>query len=194
MGVCFKSLAAALVVAAVSPVLHAQDDLYGGLNVVQVSFEATGLSTLNPTALQLTLGKQFNPYFAAEVRGGVGIADDSTNVKAYYYSGYYRYTYNVDVSMGVDSYVGLYGKAMLPLDNGVSLYGMLGVTNGKMKATAKQSGYSFSISDSATSASYGVGADFFITKELGLNVEYAHLWDDTGYDVNALSAGLKYKF
>jgi opacity protein-like surface antigen len=156
---------------------HAEG-LYLGGALSRVEYKEDGAPTFTPTAAALTAGYQFMPQFAAEARLGTGLASSSKT-----YSG-------VNVEIEVTDYIGLYGKAMLPLSPEVSLYGLVGYTQGKLKASLL--GRSFSDTDS--SLSYGFGAEFSIGKSVGLGLEWASLVRGDGFDLNAVSFTAKYKF
>jgi hypothetical protein len=146
----------------------ADQGLYVGGALSQVEFKPDGGPTFNPTAIAAVLGKEFSPNLAGEVRLGAGLGADS----------------NVEVN----SYVGVYGKCILPVSKEVSVYGLLGFTSTKLNFT----GGGGSASDS--SLSYGLGADFAVSRVTSIGVEWASLVRASGYDVNALNVLAKFKF
>lgn len=171
-----KNLSAALIVLAlVTPAANA--GMYAGANFSIVEYEESGLDSVEPTALVLRLGNEFTPNLALEARLGIGLSDDSVNV------------FGTTVDVEVDQFVGVYGRAIAPL-GAVSLYGLIGYTDGELTASAN--GVSISADDS--DLSYGVGADFVLNKTSAVNVEWARLLSTSDYDVTALSVGYRYNF
>lgn len=171
-----KNLSAALIVLAlVAPAANA--GMYAGVNFSIVEYEETGLDSVEPTALVLRLGNEFTPNLAVEGRLGFGLSEDSVNV------------FGTPVDVEVDNFFGLYLRGIAPL-GAVSLYGLIGYTDGELTASAN--GVSISADDSDTS--YGVGADFALNKASAINVEWARLLSTSDYDVTALSIGYRHNF
>jgi outer membrane immunogenic protein len=182
-----KSLAiatfASLLIAALAPApahaqqrQSAQSGMYAGFNFSSVSYEESGRGTAKPTAIGIKLGKEFNPNFAAEGRFGTGLSDDNLGSSV------------SDVS--VDYYLGAYAKGILPLSPRIALYGLAGVTYGKLSA----SGGSLRLSSSDADFSYGFGMDFGIGASTALNVEWMRMFEGSGYSLDALSIGLNFSF
>ena len=157
----------ATAIAVFSGAACAEQGLYVGGVLSQVEFRPNGGPTANPTAIAAVLGKEFSPNIAGEVRLGGGLGYDG----------------NVEVA----HYLGVYGKGILPLSNQVSLYGLLGVTSSKLNFRGDGSA-----SDSGLS--YGLGADFSLSRVTTIGVEWASLLRPSGYDLNALSVLAKFKF
>lgn len=146
----------------------AEEGLYVGGTLSRVEYKPDGGSSFTPTAIGAVLGKEFSPNFAAEVRLGTGLSSDA----------------NVEVN----NYAGFYGKGILPVSKEVSVYGLLGYTSAKLNFK----GGGGSVSDSGLS--YGLGADFAVSRAVSLGVEWASLVRPSGYDLNALSFLAKFKF
>jgi hypothetical protein len=174
----FRTTLASLFCLAAAASAHAQEGLYGGAFVSRITYAEDGLDDANPTAVGVKLGASINKNFAVEARLGVGLSDDSINVLG------------VPVSIKVNNFIGVYGKGILPLSNQASLYGLLGYTQGKLKAEFPGG----STSESDSDVSYGVGGDFAITPTTSLNVEWARLFKGDGYKVDGLTFGVSFKF
>lgn len=157
----------------------AEEGGYFGLGWSQISYAEDGYDTVSPTAIIARLGKQVNPNLAIEARLGTGLASSDI------------YISNVRVSVDVDSFIGFYGKVMAPVSPQVSVYGLLGYTSGKLTLKASN-GYSSSADDS--DISYGMGAEFAVTPQSSVGVEWAHLMSGSGYDVKAITVGANFKF
>lgn len=149
------------------PVLAA-GDVYGGVMLSEVTHDYNNGSA-DPVAVVGRLGKTISQNVAIEGRLGFGLEDDR----------------GVDVGHLLGGYV----KGSLPVNRSVAFYGILGLTN--LKTTYKCNGCS---SDTETDLSYGLGVDFALDSKMGINLEWAHLVDGPGYDAEALSLGLTFKF
>jgi opacity protein-like surface antigen len=146
----------------------ADQGLYGGFGVSQVEFKPDRGPSFNPTALAGLVGKDITPNFAAELRLGAGLGSDS----------------NVEI----DHYLGAYARGILPLGQGFSVYGLLGVTSSKVNFR----GGGGSVSD--TGLSYGIGADIGVGRAATIGVEWVSLMRPSGYELNALSVLAKFRF
>jgi opacity protein-like surface antigen len=157
---------------------QAQTGLYVGASVSRFDLSINGLSNARPNVFSLKLGEQMTPNFAGEVRIGKGMSDDSVS----------------GANVKVDSYYGIYGKGILPVTNEFSAYGLLGYTRGKVSVARPGN----SASDTDGGLSYGLGADYMITKNASVGLEWARLFKGTvggsDYRVNGLSLGVGYKF
>jgi len=152
---------------------HAEG-LYAGplLTRATVSFDAGG--DANPTTVGALLGMSINKNFAIEARLGTGLSDDSIS--------------GVDIK--VDNFAGIYAKGILPVSNAASVYGLLGYTQGKIKAEfAGQSA-----SDSDSDVSYGIGAEFAVSGTTSVGVEWARFFKGDNYKVDGLSLAVSFKF
>lgn len=172
-----KKLLAGLLLIVLAPMVSANEGLYAGVNLVNVEYKESGFQSVHPLALSFRFGKEFTRNFAIEGRLGTGVSDDTIRISG------------VDVAVEVDNFYGVYARGIIPL-NRVSLYGLVGYTHGEIKASA--GGVAASADDG--DFSYGVGADIAVWKGGAINVEYGRLFSGTGYEVNALSAGVRFNF
>ena len=89
---------------------------------------------------------------------------------------------------------------MLPINNQFSLYGKAGLYRGEVKASATLFGVSDSLKETNTDLTFGFGAQFNVTRELGLRAEwqrYTSMGDNATIgesDVDVMSLGLVYRF
>ena len=166
-----KTIAVAILMAAASvfsgAALAQQQRTYFGGNLVWADYSASGFGSATPTALAGRFGREFTRNLAVEGRLGLGIDDDE--------------------GVDLDHFFGVYGRAILPLADIFSIYGMLGFTAGKVSAPGRGS-------DSDTDISYGFGADLAIGRNLAVNFEWAKLFEGSGYDVEATSVGIVYRY
>lgn len=88
----------------------------------------------------------------------------------------------------------------LPLANNFSLFGKAGIHNWDAETGISALGLTEKVSDKGTDLTFGVGAGYEITKNLGLRLEwerFRHVGekDTTGQsDVDLISVGLRYRF
>ena len=94
--------------------------------------------------------------------------------------------YYENVKVEIDSAYGLYLTAGFPLDNNLSIYGLIGHT--ELEASASYQSYSASVDESSTS--YGAGLRYSILEAYTAKVEITELADD----VRAISLGLRVNF
>ncbi|MDD2451137.1 MAG: porin family protein [Sulfurovum sp.] len=127
-------------------------------------------------------GYNFNEYIGVEGRYTMSVGDLTLDDGQ---------ESDVDGDM---SNLGIYAKVMYPVMEQFTVYGLLGygqvtVDNG---AELSESGFQ-----------WGIGAEYTVTENIGLFVDYANLYNDTGFDgafagrdvmVDAISVGATYKF
>lgn len=160
---------------------HAQTPVeqgYLGANYVFLTYEEDGFSEdFDLGALVGKAGAKLNPYFAAELRGGFGVADES-------FSGN-----GVSAELELDYLIGGYGVLGLPNESPVYPYVVLGLTKGELTASASGPGGSASISESESDVSYGVGANFAVNERFHVNAEYMNYLDKDGVEITGVSVG-----
>ncbi len=128
----------------------------------------------------LRLGYEFNNYFAVEGHVTAGLTNDEV--------------FGV-MDIGVDYLASAYLRGNIFLwDPQARLYGLIGVTHGKITAEA------FGISDSLTDTemSYGLGFELYGNSRNAINLEFIRYMDgeDDGvdYDVDAFNLGYTHRF
>jgi opacity protein-like surface antigen len=128
--------------------------------------DITGLSntTLDDSDKTYTIrgGYRFHPNIAVEL--------------GYYDLGKYTFSGrsgNVDVSGSAKAKsFGLSVVGIAPVAQNFELYARLGIEQSELKANANTSNLTASESDKQTGATYGVGARYLVTKEIGLFAEW----------------------
>jgi len=92
------------------------------------------------------------------------------------------------------SNIGLYAKVMYPVMEEFSVYGLLGY--GEVT-------FDDGVELSESGFQWGIGAEYAVTDHIGLFVDYANLYNDTGFDgqaashdvmVDTISVGATYRF
>lgn len=152
---------------------HAEG-LYAGALLSRATVSFDGGDDASPTTIGAKLGMSINKNFAVEARLGVGLTDDSISV----------------FDLKVDNFAGIYAKGILPVSDVASVYGLLGYTQGKITLE----GLGGSASDSDSDISYGIGADFAVSSNTSVGVEWARLFKGDGYKVDGLTLGVSFKF
>lgn len=82
----------------------------------------------------------------------------------------------------LDYMAGVYGKGILPITNQFRFYGLAGVTKVDFDA------------DSDSDFSYGAGLEFDVTPQLAVGADYMRYLDESDYNFDAASVGLRYRF
>lgn len=173
-------------------VLAAEDKTgkgYVGVGYSPVTFSVDGADPdWDLAALAVRGGYYFNKYFSVEGRLGFGVGDDTQNVSV---------APPEDIKVEIDYMLGVYAVGHLPLSDRFQLYGLVGYTKGELTATLAQTGESSS--DDDADLSYGVGAEFDMTKNWSLAAEYTSYFDgasyeDVKYDINGFAVFVNYIF
>lgn len=147
--------------------------MYSGISYTQLTVDEDGV-TAKPTQAILKVGYSFDKTWAIEGRVGLGGASDSVRFPG------------INVDFKIDSFSAIYGKASFPISEQFGVYGLVGYNS----ATAKASAGSISTSATKDGSSYGIGAEFNVTKNIGFNAEWARHFSDT----TSLGFGVSYKF
>ncbi|MBD3791122.1 MAG: porin family protein [Campylobacterales bacterium] len=160
---------------------------YMNMNVENFNYDSldyVGSSDADITAHSVLFkgGYNFNEYFGLEGRYTMSVGDLTLDNGQ-----------ETDID-GDMSNLGIYAKVMYPVMEELSVYGLLGygqvtVDNG---AELSESGFQ-----------WGIGAEYAVTENIGLFVDYVNMYNDTGFDgelaghdvmVDAISVGATYKF
>lgn len=156
------------------PLLSAADAGYLSATLSRVTYEESGAPDFAPLAAGLRIGGAMNEHVSLEVRLGLGIKDDSAR--------------GVDLKM--DSYLGGFARFMLPVNERVAVYALLGAARAKLTA---DNGL-VSVSDSEKGLGYGLGAEMDLGPRAFAIIEYGRLVSGDDYDLDALTLGLGRRF
>lgn len=129
-----------------------------------------------------TLGRQLDQNISVEAMAAAAINEAS---------GYWGSVY---VTAKVSNAAGVYVKAQTTPSNGLSLYGKAGVTTGTVSASARVAGYSASAWSSATSPSFGGGAQFDVSPNSFVAVDYMSYYNKNSISISGLSFSYGFKF
>ena len=164
--------------AAVAGAAHAEGFYVGGL-LTRATVSVDGFTEFKPVVIGAKLGLPINKYFAVETRLGLGASGAESAL-----------VLNQNINLKLDSFVGTYGKAILPLTDAASVYGLVGYTRGDI--TASGPGGTFTGTESGVS--FGIGADYAITDGASVGIEWARLFNVNGSKFEGLSVGASFKF
>ena len=161
---------------------------YVGVGYSPLTFSVEDAPDWDLAALAVRGGYYFNKYFSVEGRLGFGVGDDTKTVST---------APQEDIKIEIDYMLGVYAVGHLPLSDRFQLYGLVGYTKGELTATLIQTGESSSDDDS--DLSYGVGAEYDMTNNWSLGLEYTAYFDgasfeDVKYDVNGFAVFVNYIF
>lgn len=151
---------------------------YFGVNLQGLRFSEDDFN-INETGFGLRVGHEFGNYLAVEGQAAAGLDNDTS----------------MGIEVGIDYLVGIYLRGNMFLwDPRARLYGLVGVTRGKITAEA------FGLSDSMTDTemSYGIGFEFYGDERNAVNLEFMRYMDgeDDGvdYEVDAFNLGYTHRF
>ena len=156
---------------------------YVGAGYTMLTVSPEGGPDLDLSALGVRGGYYFNKYFSVEGRLAFGVGDDSVSevIDIGFGPETATLTFDLDYSLGV------YAVGHIPLTEQFQLYGLVGFTKHEVTVDASiPSLGSDSESYDDNDLSFGVGAEFDMTKNLSLGVEYVSYFTDGDID------GLKY--
>ena len=175
-----------------APLLAQAEDVYVGANIGSAKQQSTinGFSSSDSkTGEKIYGGVQLSAPFGAEL-GYVnfGRADNTSNDGV-----------NVGSTSIKSSAVYLAATATAPINDRLSVFGKLGVTENRAKVNATLNGVSDSRTRNHTDALIGVGASYAVTKELSAVAEYENFGklakdDSANIKGDLISVGLRYHF
>lgn len=140
----------------------------------------------NPTALIARFGYFFRPNYSIEGRIGTGLKGDTKFLPEFGLNG-------LKARFELDSILGIYGTGHIDMTASSSLYGVLGISS--VEATASVPAFcAAKCTESISSISFGIGADFGIKDNLNLNIEYMRYIEKTDFDLDIIGAGLSFSF
>jgi len=155
------------------------DDIYYGANVAFIDYSEEGIATdASVTALYGRIGTSFNENFSAEARIGFGLTDDTVNL------------FGEDVDLEINNFFGAYLKGGVQVSEVFYPYAIIGYTRGEVEASV----LGFSISESESDVSFGLGADLSIIDGVTVNLEYMSYFDKDGADLSGFSLGFISRF
>ncbi|MBM7456119.1 opacity protein-like surface antigen [Oceanisphaera litoralis] len=177
----------------VTPLTYSQPEFYVGLNYSHIKADVE-LDVLDDplsndwNTVGINLGVQPSPYLAFEARYGRGVGSDEHSVQG------------GEGTTKLKYYYGFYALPQIPIQDFMSVYGLLGWTKAKVEAESDDFpsvGWPRKVSDSEDDFSYGVGVRFRDKSHPGgvaFFAEYAQLIDRDEVDATGLMVGLSWHF
>lgn len=142
--------------------------------------------SFNPELLMARFGGYIIPNVSIEARLGFGVQDDTQFQPEYGVSG-------LDVSMELESIMGLYATGRVDLTESASVYGVLGVSC--VEATAKAPEFPIATSTNCeTGPSYGAGFNVDFAEKISLNIEYMKYLDKSDIGLSAVGIGVVFNY
>ncbi|MGF1833450.1 porin family protein [Photobacterium sanguinicancri] len=188
---------AAVALALSATAVQANEGVYvgGNFQMNSTSIKGDGGSDkVDSNLLNLTAGYDFNEYFAAEVRVGLGMSSESATIAQAV-----SYEHKPKTSYGV------YGVGKLPINEMFSLYALVGYGSSPLNAQIKASGKT--VIDETVKIGgiqYAAGMQFNVTPAIAITAEYgvfgtekvkvAELNDELKFETTGFNLGMKYKF
>jgi len=170
---------------------------YVGAGYTMLTVSPEGGPDFDLSSLGVRGGYYFNKYFSVEGRLAFGVGDDSMD-DSYVDPIFGLVTGTVTISL--DYSLGVYAVGHIPLTEQFQLYGLVGLTQHSVTVDACVNILGCA-SDSYddNDLSFGVGAEFDMTKNLSLGVEYVSYFTDGDieglkYDADGLGITLNYLF
>ncbi len=149
-----------------------------GYTFADIELDLSGYGLGTPSAdnglLGAIFGYRFHKNFALDFRGYGNTSDDDI--------------YGVNVE--IDRMYSVLAKGILPVNDNVYFYGMVGA--GDTKATASAGG--ISLSDSDEDFQYGVGMSVTNGTPLETQIEWMKLYDDDGLEITGININIVYNF
>jgi len=160
---------------------------YAGVQYNMATYEESGFPDADPTALTIIIGKNISDNFAVEGRFGFGMSSGDINFT--FLGSDFR------GELEIDTFLSVFAKGSMPMGENAKLYGLVGITNGKLSVTLTEvaTGDSASVSDSETELSYGFGVEFGSGEVTG-TLEYVNYMDSNTATVSAINIGAIFKF
>lgn len=175
-----KTMIAGAIIASLSLVtaVEANEGNYFGVGVTQFNIDDSSFEA-DVLTLDGRIGTYFNENFSGEIRAGFGVQDDTIN-----------FDLNSSVDYEMKNYYGAYLRAGVPAGEVFYPYAIVGYTRGKVEASFMGA----SASESESDFSYGLGADFALSNDFDITLEYMNYLDKDGVEVDGISLGFKARF
>lgn len=169
---------------------------YVGAGYTMLTVSPEGGPDFDLSALGVRGGYYFNKYFSVEGRLAFGVGDDSMSETGDIGFGPETLTLTIDL----DYSLGVYAVGHIPLTEQFQLYGLAGFTKHEitLEACAASVGCDSEGFDD-NDLSFGVGAEFDMTKNLSLGLEYVSYFTDGDieglkYDTDGIGLTVNYIF
>ncbi|MBU0991791.1 MAG: porin family protein [Proteobacteria bacterium] len=142
-------------------------------------YDVDGGPTVSPDAIRVGIGKFFHSNLAIESQFIAGVGEDTAKAKG------------VDVDVEIKNAISIFLRGNVNLMQKANLFGLVGFTRGKLKASSEILGDS---SESESGLSYGFGVDFELIEGLSFRSDYIFYFSEDDYDYTGINIGAMIRF
>ena len=160
---------------------YATADDYIGLGYSQMAYSESGFKEVNPSAISLKYGNEFDENFAFEIRGAIGVSDDTLNIN------------NITIDVDCNNMLGIYGVGRKYLTKDFSLNGIIGLTRAEFTSKSTNGLVGTTVEDYELDFSYGVGAGYRLDNK-SLELEYIRYIRKKYFELNAINLNFLFYF
>jgi len=160
---------------------YASSDNYIGLGYSHMTYGESGFKDVNPSSIFLKYGKELNQNFAFEVRGAVGVSDDTLKVN------------NIVIDVDCNNMLGIYGVGKKYLTKDFSLNGIIGLTRAKFTSKSTNGVVGTRVENYEVDFSYGVGAGYRLDNK-SLELEYIKYIHRNYFELDAINLNFSFYF
>ena len=153
---------------------YASTDNYVGLGYSHMSYGESGFEDVNPSTISLKYGKELNENFAFEVRGAIGVSDDTLNVN------------DINIKVDCNNLFGIYGVGKKYLIKDFSLNGVIGLTRAEFTSKSTNGIVGTTVENYEVDFSYGLGASYRFDN-ISMELEYMKYIDRRYFDLDAIN-------
>lgn len=176
---------AAVSVSAASAMAQTSPDprMYGEVAYNLVNLKAEdGPDTIKarPSVATGIVGYKFHPNFSVEGMLGLGVSGDKVDLNGM----------ATIVDAKISNAFGVFVRPSLKLSDSVELFARLGYVQSKIKLSVP----GFSISDSDGSAAYGLGGNFYLSKQSYLQLSWTNYYKKDGLKMDGIGLGFGFRF
>lgn len=170
-------MAVAAIAACAAAQAQTETPFYAELGYTGITYEEPA-GKAHPGMLRAIFGWEASPYVAIEAMGALSVQEDTVRVGG------------TDVDFKVEHSWGLFVKPKMKLGDAAEIFGRLGFTEHRLKASAGGS----SITDTGNDVSYGLGLKYSFSKSMYGVVDYMRYYDKDSIKIDGFTLGLGYKF
>ncbi|MCC6302950.1 MAG: porin family protein [Gammaproteobacteria bacterium] len=154
------------------------NNVYVGAGYHLGTYDESGFPNMDLNAVKLEVGKYLTKNIALEGHLLFGAGSEKVDVLG------------TEVEVKLKNAISVFIKGDLPLSEAANVYGLLGVTKGKLEASV----LGITASEDDSGLSYGIGAEIGFGKGLFVSGEYLFYLSESDYDYTGFNIGLSKKF
>ncbi len=171
-------------------------DFYAEGTVGLSGFDFDALDSDDYTMLGVRFGRNFTSNLAIEGEYAVGVSETNRTIASF--DPINEQSYSIDASSKLDSTYGVFGKAMVPIGNGLTVHARVGYATTEFESNSTityEDGTTENraFNDTDPSLAYGLGAEFNFSEQLYARADATRL-ETFGTDVEAYTLGVGFRF